>query len=58
MKSGSFGIGMKKHGVCGSRNGNGKSPKLKLYMKMKAEADERKVKKSLCTFDSIQELFR
>jgi len=56
--NGRSGIGMKKHGVCGSRNGCGKSPKLRLQMKMNAEKDERKAKPSTCDKSSIRDLFK
>ena len=55
---GTKGIGMHKHGTCGSRNGMGKSPKLRLALKMAAEKNTRKPKSSTCTHDNITDLMR
>lgn len=38
-------MGMKKHGKSGWKNGSGKSPRLRLAMKMDAEQNERKARK-------------
>lgn len=57
MKVSNRGMGMKKHGVSGCRNGSGKSPKLRHHIKREAEKDERKASKPL-PFKSVSEAFR
>lgn len=49
------GMSMKKHGKCGSHNGNGKPPNVRLVERMAAEKNERKAKKSTCTFASVKD---
>ncbi len=52
------GMGMTKHGKGGSRNGNGKSPKLRMYEALKATKNDRVAKPSTCTFGSVKEAFK
>lgn len=42
MNKGNDGMGMRKHGRSGWKNGSGKSPRLRFHMKMEAEKNERK----------------
>jgi hypothetical protein len=51
-------MGMKKHSSSGYKNGAGKSPKLRLKMKMDAEKNERKSRKTTCTSSSVSDLFK
>ena len=46
-QSGRGGMGNKKHGASGWKNGVGKSPKLRHALKREAEANERKASKPL-----------
>jgi len=51
-------MGMRKHGRCGSRNGNGKSPKLRMHMKREAAKNDRVSKPSTCTSTTVKDLFK
>lgn len=46
MQQGRGGMGSRKHGRSGCRNGAGKSPKARLAERMEAEKNERKTKKT------------
>lgn len=50
------GMGSRKHGKSGSRNGAGKSPKMRLHERMNAEQDERKPRESKM-FNSVKDAF-
>lgn len=58
LKNSSPGMGMHKHGVCGSHGkSNNKSPKLRHYMRREAEKNERKRKASQL-FASVADAFK
>ena len=55
MQEGRGGMGNHKHGVSGHTP---KSPKLRLKLKMEAEKNERKPRKSITKFGTFQDLFK
>lgn len=57
MQSARGGMGSRKHGKSGSRNGAGKSPKMRLSERMAAERNERKPRK-VKMHGSVQEALR
>lgn len=56
-QKGGGGMGMRKHGKSGWKNGSGKSPKLRHALKREAEANEKKAKDPL-PFSSVPDAFR
>lgn len=58
MASGSKGMGMRKHGKSGFKNGMGRSPKARYMAKMEAEKNEVKAKPSTCIYESVSDLFK
>ena len=57
MQSGKGGMGSRKHGKSGFKNGMGKSPKQRYMERMEAEKNEIKAKPSQCKYESVTELF-
>lgn len=55
MQAGRGGMGMRKHGKTGWKNGHLKSPKLRLWEKMQAEKNERKPRK-VKMYKTVREL--
>ena len=55
-QSGRGGMGMRKHGKTGWKNGSGKSPRFRFHAKREAEAQERKARPALA-FSSVAEAF-
>jgi len=55
MERGNGGMGMHKHGICGVRQGSGKSPKFRHYMKREAEKYEAKSKSLKLKFGSVSD---
>lgn len=56
-QKGSSGMGMRKHGKTGWKNGPGQSPRFRLAARIEAEKNERKAPPPL-PHTSVAELFR